>query len=72
MSCVYHKFVAYTILNFTGAVLMLMLLSLERWLSIGAISVRHYVQTKSIEGLYDNIELSLKVFQTAAVLEVSG
>ncbi|KAJ8020322.1 Very-long-chain (3R)-3-hydroxyacyl-CoA dehydratase 2 [Holothuria leucospilota] len=40
------------------------------WLSIGAISVRHYVQTKSIEGLYDNIELPLKVFQTAAVLEI--
>lgn len=40
------------------------------WLSVGAISVRHYAQTKSIEGLYDNVELPLKVFQTAAVLEI--
>ncbi|XP_072175951.1 very-long-chain (3R)-3-hydroxyacyl-CoA dehydratase 2-like [Diadema setosum] len=40
------------------------------WLSVGAMGVRHYLQEKTNVGLYDAIELPLKAFQTAAILEV--
>lgn len=38
---------------------------------MGAMGVRHYLQEGTNVGLYDAIELPLKAFQTAAILEVS-
>ena len=32
--------------------------------------MRHYLQSKSHIGVYDAVEIPLKVFQTAAILEV--
>ncbi|XP_038051639.1 very-long-chain (3R)-3-hydroxyacyl-CoA dehydratase 2-like [Patiria miniata] len=40
------------------------------WTAVGVMAVRHYLQTKTNIGIYDTVEVPLKVFQTAAVLEI--
>ncbi|XP_072027513.1 very-long-chain (3R)-3-hydroxyacyl-CoA dehydratase 2-like [Amphiura filiformis] len=40
------------------------------WTAVGVMGVRHYMQAKSFIGMYDAVELPLKLFQTAAMLEV--
>ncbi|XP_014679176.1 PREDICTED: very-long-chain (3R)-3-hydroxyacyl-CoA dehydratase 2-like [Priapulus caudatus] len=40
------------------------------WAAIGLMLIRHYVYERSYFGLYRSVEPLLKVFQTAAVLEV--
>ncbi|XP_077990338.1 very-long-chain (3R)-3-hydroxyacyl-CoA dehydratase 2-like [Glandiceps talaboti] len=40
------------------------------WTSIGVIMVKHYLETNSMDGMYEAFEMPLKVFQTAAVLEI--
>ncbi|XP_033640598.1 very-long-chain (3R)-3-hydroxyacyl-CoA dehydratase 2-like [Asterias rubens] len=40
------------------------------WTAVGVMGMRHYLQSKSHIGVYDAVEIPLKVFQTAAILEV--
>ncbi|XP_070534942.1 very-long-chain (3R)-3-hydroxyacyl-CoA dehydratase 2-like [Ptychodera flava] len=40
------------------------------WTSIGVIMVKHFIETKSHDGMYEAFEIPLKVFQTAAVFEI--
>ncbi|XP_002733798.1 very-long-chain (3R)-3-hydroxyacyl-CoA dehydratase 2-like [Saccoglossus kowalevskii] len=40
------------------------------WTSIGIVMVKHYLETKTYHGMYEAFEMPLKVFQTAAVLEI--
>ncbi|XP_033099426.1 very-long-chain (3R)-3-hydroxyacyl-CoA dehydratase 2-like [Anneissia japonica] len=40
------------------------------WASVGVIGMKHYMSTKSFVGAYDAFEVPLKVFQTAALLEI--
>jgi len=41
-----------------------------RWSVILVLSVQHLVKKKTNIGLYDSVEKPLKIFQSAAILEV--